>query len=221
MTTSAWPLFDLVVTTPTVELRYASDEDLLALAEFRDGRVVAPGEEPFDGDSSFYADAAVAPAKGIAGEWGARSATSADWWHLSFAVRVGGELVGQQNITGENFPILRTVNSFSFLARDHRRRGIGKEMRSAVLHLAFRGLDAKRAESDAFFDNPASAGVSRSLGYEANGTMLAPRPSGAAVMERFVLTRERWEPGERDDVEVHGLEPCLPLLGLATVPAPS
>jgi RimJ/RimL family protein N-acetyltransferase len=92
---------------------------------------------------------------------------------LSFAVVVDGEVVGQQNITGADFKSLRTVNSFSFLARAHQGRGLGKEMRSAILHLAFAGLGASRADSDAFHDNLASVGLSRSLGYQENGTMLA------------------------------------------------
>jgi len=172
-----WPLFDLVVSTPRLTLRYATDEDLQALAGFRRGLVLRPGEEPFDGDSSFYADRGDAARKAITGEWGARARTSAEWWHLSFAAIVDGEVVGQQNITGPNFGVLRTVNSFSFLGLTHQGLGLGKEMRRAILHLSFGGLGAKRAESDAFADNAASIGVSRSLGYRDNGTMLAPRPS--------------------------------------------
>jgi RimJ/RimL family protein N-acetyltransferase len=207
-------LFGLAVRTPSVELRYATDDDLEELAGLRDGAVVAPGEEPFDGESSFYLSGPEAGWKAMTGEWGARARTSAAWWHLSFAVRADGQLVGQQNITAVEFPRVRTVNSFSFLARSHRGRGLGKEMRSAVLHLAFDGLGALRAESDAFADNLASIGVSTALGYEPNGTLLATRPSGAALMRRFLLTRERWEATRRGDIEVVGVEAALPLLGL-------
>lgn len=125
--------------------------------------------------------------------------------------------VGMQDITGINFPTVRTVNSFSFLGRRHQGRGIGKEMRTAVLHLAFAGLGALRAESDAFDDNPASQGVSRALGYQPNGTLLAPRPSGAAPMSRLLLTAEDWsrtDAARRQDVHISGLDAALPLLGL-------
>ena len=215
VTSDAWPLYGLTVTTPRLQLRYATDDDLQELASFRDGRVVGPGEEPFDGDSSFYVSGAAAAWKAIAGEWGARAKTSPAWWHLSFAAIVDDEIVGQQNITGADFQTLRTVNSFSFIAKAHRRRGLGTEMRRAVLHLAFDGLEARRAESDAFADNHGSIGVSRAIGYEDNGTMLSPRPSGAALMKRFLLTKEQWLRTRREDVTIEGLSRSLPLLGLA------
>lgn len=212
--TPAWPLFGLVVRTPLLTLRYATDADLHQLALFRRGRVISAGEEPFDGESTFYMDSPAAEWRALAGEWGARSRTSPEWWHLSFAAVVSGEVVGQQNITGIDFRRLRTVNSFSFLAKSHQGRGLGREMRSAVLHLAFTGLGALRAESDAFTDNHASLAVSRALGYQPNGTMMGPRPSGSATMLRNLLTREAWEGSGRTDIEIEGLEPCLALLGL-------
>ena len=125
-----------------------------------------------------------------------------------------GEVIGQQKITGANFRTVRTVNSFSFLTLAHQGQGLGKEMRRAILHLAFEGLGALRAESDAFVDNAASAGVSRSLGYRDNGTFLAPRPSGAALMLRFLMTKEDWEQISTDDLTITGLEGALPVLGL-------
>lgn len=214
-----WPLFDLRVETPRLVLKYADDDDLETLAAFRSDLVLQPGQEPFDGDSSFYSDdPETAARKAMTGEWGARAKTSPEWWHLSFAVLVEDEVVGQQNITGADFKNLRTVNSFSFLARTYQGRGIGKEMRSAILHLAFAGFGAVRAESDAFHDNLASIGVSRSLGYSDNGTMLAPRPSGAAEMLRFLITRERWESNRRDDIRISCLEGTLPVLGLDSDP---
>jgi RimJ/RimL family protein N-acetyltransferase len=124
------------------------------------------------------------------------------------------EVVGQQAITAADFPTLKTVNSFSVLRLRDQGRGLGKEMRAAVLHLAFAGLGALRAESDAFADNLASQGVSKALGYTPNGSMLASRPSGGALMLRFVLTRERWERSPRADIKIRGLEPCLPVLGI-------
>jgi RimJ/RimL family protein N-acetyltransferase len=87
-------------------------------------------------------------------------------------------------------------------------------MRAAVIHLAFAGLGAERAESDAFADNPSSMSVSRALGYEPNGTMLATHPSGVALMHRFLLTNPAWQATRRRDIEIHGLERCLRLLGL-------
>ena len=207
-------MFDLAVSTPRLTLRYATDEDLQTLAGFRYGRVLREGDEPFDGDSSFYARGDDAARKAITGEWAARGRTSPAWWHLSFAAVVDGEVVGQQNITGADFQTLRTVNSFSFLALTHQGIGLGKEMRRAILFLAFGGLGALRAESDAFEDNTASIGVSKSLGYRENGTMLAPRPSGAALMLRFVMTVDEWRRVPCDDITINGLDRVLPVLGL-------
>ena len=214
----AWPLFDLAVVTPRLRLEYATDDHLEGLALFRDGRVVQPGEEPFDGDASFYDEPPGAMRRAMTGEWGARARTSPTWWHLSFAVLVDGELVGQQNITAEDFPTLRTVESWSMLDRARRNQGIGREMRAAVLHLAFAGFGAQRAESDAFADNVASAAVSRALGYEPNGSYLATRPSGGAEMRRFLLTREQWETRRRTDIELVGVDGALDVLGIDRSP---
>jgi RimJ/RimL family protein N-acetyltransferase len=214
---SAWPLFDLVVRTPELELRYATDDLLLALTIPHRDVLGDSGDEPFDGESSFYESPPKSERKFLTGEWGARAKTSPTWWHLSFAVIRHGEPVGMQDITGVEFPTVRTVNSFSWLARSARGIGLGKEMRTAILHLAFEGLGALRAESDAFDDNAASGGVSRALGYEPNGSLLASRPSGAAPMSRFLMTREAWRSSamcQRADIEIHGLAPCLALLGL-------
>jgi RimJ/RimL family protein N-acetyltransferase len=93
-------------------------------------------------------------------------------------------------------------------------RGVGKEMRAAVLHLAFAELDAVEAYTDAFEDNPASLGVTRALGYEPNGTNLHEREGASVRALEFVLTRTNWESHGRDDIDVVGLAECRPLLGV-------
>ena len=91
-------------------------------------------------------------------------------------------------------------------------RGYGTEMRAAVLELAFAGLGAGcrcRGARDV-----ASTRVSEKLGYEPAGEATAC-PRGEPVREqRFRLTREAWESRARIDVEIVGLELCLPLFGL-------
>ena len=87
-------------------------------------------------------------------------------------------------------------------------------MPAAVLHLAFEGLAAARAHSEAFVDNVASCRVSTSLGYAPNGTTWDTRKGEPAELQRFVLTRDAWLPQRRDDIELFGLEPCMELLGL-------
>ena len=61
------------------------------------------------------------------------------------------------------------MDTGSWLGRRFQGRGLGKEMRAAVLGFAFDGLGAEVAETSAFLDNLPSNGVSRALGYEENG----------------------------------------------------
>ena len=61
-----------------------------------------------------------------------------------------------QDLIGINFAVLGTVSTFSWLQPSFRRRGLGTEMRAAILHLAFAGLGAGEASSEAFADNDAS-----------------------------------------------------------------
>ena|SRR5438128_2320868 len=104
--------------------------------------------------------------------------------------------------------------TFSWLGLPHHGKGLGREMRSAVLHLAFEGLGAQRAESEAFEDNHASNRVSLALGYRPNGTGWGIRKGAAAPMVRYLLTRDRWLERRRDDINISGLEPCRVMLGL-------
>ena len=208
-----WPFFNLVVATPRLELRYATDELLLELTGVA-GDVIPPGAMPFDGNSTFYDRSPAGRRRWLAGQWGARARTSPEWWVLVFAVLVDGRAVGTQEISAVNFPALRTVGTFSWLTRSHQGRGFGREMREAVLHVAFEGLGAHRAQSEAFEDNAPSCAVSRSVGYERDGTTWALRGTESAAMARFLLTRESWASRRRSDIEIRGLEPCMPLLGL-------
>jgi RimJ/RimL family protein N-acetyltransferase len=86
-------------------------------------------------------------------------------------------------------------------------------MRSAILHLAFDGLGAREALSASFEDNPRSERISRSLGYEPNGTLLVAREGAAVRSYRWRLTRERWHERRRAEITVEGVQPCLELLG--------
>src|SRR3954452_25599868 len=96
-----------------------------------------------------------------------------------------------QDLIAEDFPTLGTVTTFSWLAPRARRRGIGREMRAAILHLAFAGLGAREATSEAFVDNTASNAVSRALGYEENGTAWAGRSAGGPLREECLVRTAR------------------------------
>jgi RimJ/RimL family protein N-acetyltransferase len=200
--------------TPRLELRYATDELLLELAGVA-GDVIEPGALPFEDGATFYDPSPAGRRRWLAGQWAARARTSPEWWVLVFAVVAGGRAVGTQEMTGMEFPARRAVETFSWLTRSEQGRGLGKEMRAACLHLAFEGLGAQEARSDAFEDNRPSAGVSLALGYVRDGTTTAVRGGEAAPMTRYLLTREAWLARRRDDIAIEGLGACLPLLGLA------
>ena len=69
-----------------------------------------------------------------------------DAWRLYFVVVVDGRAVGEQTLIGVDFAALGTVTTFSWLSTDERGRGLGHEMRCAVLQLAFDGLGAREEQ---------------------------------------------------------------------------
>src|SRR5690606_16044055 len=101
--------------------------------------------------------------------WRARAAWTPQRWRLILAVFHDGAPIGCQDVIADDFPLLREVRTGSWLGRPFQGRGFGKQMRAAVLHLAFAGLGAVTARTSAFADNPASLAVTRALGYEPNG----------------------------------------------------
>jgi RimJ/RimL family protein N-acetyltransferase len=134
-----------------------------------------------------------------------------DKWHLILGVWAEGDLAGTQ---GAQLTEPGTAETGSWIGQRFQRRGIGTEMRAAMLTLLFDGLGLERATSGALEGNVASARVSEKLDYEPAGEDVAS-PRGVPVRNRkFRLTRERWEARHRPAVEIDGLEPCLPLFGL-------
>ncbi|MFD1054911.1 GNAT family N-acetyltransferase [Terrabacter terrigena] len=204
------------MSTPTLELRGATDELLDQLAEVvREGRTHAE-PPPYDDPMSFYEkDPDLRVAKWLRAVWRGRGRVEPEAWRLYFVVMVDGRPVGEQTLSGVDFATLGTVTTFSWLSTDLRGRGLGREMREAILHLAFGGLGAKEAASDAFVDNVGSNAVSRALGYEPNGSDWATRQGEPALLNRWRLTRDVWEQRRRDDIELHGVDACHALLPLA------
>src|SRR5688500_2039332 len=211
-----WPFFDLRVRTPRLELRPAcSTEDMTALAARAAAGIHPPDFMPF---ARPWSDAPSPELERSAMQhfWLIWGRFAADKWVVPFAVVVDGEVAGVQSVMSENFPVLRTVGTGSWLGQAFQGKGIGKEMRAAALHFAFAGLGAVRAETAAYDDNAQSIGVTRSLGYVENGDDVALRRGEAGRQVRFVMDRETWEARRRDDVEIVGLDACLPLFSPAT-----
>ena len=115
---------------------------------------------------------------------------------------------------GVAFPQLRTIGTGSWLARAHQRRGIGSEMRAAVLDFAFAALDADVAVTGAYSYNQGSIGISRRLGYEPNGTRRDVVRGAPADALLFRLSRERWLATEHLDVAIEGFELCAGFFAL-------
>lgn len=211
-----WPFFDLRVRTPRLELRLPTDDDLDALADLAAAGTHDPDAMPFANPWTVQEQPALQRGL-LQWFWRSRAELSADNWYLGFCVREGDEIVGVQGVLAEQFPVRRTVRTDSWLGKAHQGRGIGKEMRAAVLHFAFGSLGADYAATEAFEDNPSSLGVTGALGYEPNGEGVLVRHGEAARLLNFLLTREKWERQRRDDITVEGIEECLPLLGLEPV----
>ncbi len=207
-----WPLFGLHVHTPRLELRYPDDDDLAELADLAAAGVHDPATMPFNHP---WTD--VAPPQQqrntLLHNWQVRGAWTPDDWHGALMVVVDGRIVGTQSLLATRFAVLREVSSGSWLGRGAHGRGLGTEMRAAVLHLAFAGLGAERARSAAFEDNAASQRVSAKLGYVANGRKTRVRRGEGAWSIDLVLERTTWEATRRDDIVIEGLEPCLELFG--------
>jgi RimJ/RimL family protein N-acetyltransferase len=212
----SYPLLGLRVTTPTLELRGATDELLDEVADLvRAGKTHAD-PAPYDDPMSFYEpDPDLRVAKWLRAIWRQRGRVEPEAWRLYFVVVVEGRPVGEQTLIGVDFATLGTVTTFSWLSVDERGRGLGHEMRAAILHLAFDGLGAKEATSDAFVDNRGSNAVSRRLGYEPNGHEWATRQGEPALLNRWRLARDSWERRRRDDIRLHGVEACHALLPLS------
>jgi RimJ/RimL family protein N-acetyltransferase len=211
-----WPFFDLRIRTPRLELRYPDDELLCEVADLAARGIHPPDRMPFNEPWSRTPPGEL-QVKSLQFWWARRAGLTPDDWGLSFAVLEDGQPVGVQDLFAKQFPVRRCFETGSWLGIDHHGRGIGTEMRSAVLHFGFEGLQAGVAETSAFEDNPESQGVSRKLGYEPNGRSVRAREGEPATMLMFAMSRQIWEARRRHDIVIEGLEPCLPLLGLAPV----
>lgn len=209
-----WPLFDLRVRSDRLELRLATDDELADLCAVAVAGIHPPDDMPF---AFPWTDTPPTDFARQFGQyhWRTRGTWQVDDWTLDLAVFVDGRPIGVQGVRAHDFLQRRTVETGSWLGRRFQGRGFGTEARTAILALAFDGLGAEVAESGAFRDNPASAAISRALGYEDNGVViLAPRGEPRESV-RFRLTQARWRSRPHGQVTIEGLAGCLRLFGLA------
>ncbi|MFM7534954.1 MAG: GNAT family N-acetyltransferase [Acidimicrobiales bacterium] len=208
-----WPLFGLRLRTPRLELRLLTDDDILAVCGFLDDLhdpAVMPFERAFTDLPSPEREQGA-----FRHFWTARATWRPDAWEAAFAVRLDGATVGVQSLRADAFATVREVDTGSYLRRAVQGRGIGTEMRVAVLALAFEGLGARWARSGAFRDNESSRRVSEKLGYRPDGIEVKAPRGQPVVSDRFRLdgtdwssTRDRWP-----SVTIEGLEACRSWFG--------
>jgi RimJ/RimL family protein N-acetyltransferase len=210
-----WPLYGLRITSPRLELRLPDDEDLVELFEAARAGIHPPDEMPFGVPWTDGMQEPDALDRFLSHHWTARGGIGAAHWALPFAVLHEGRVIGNQELNAEDFAGSRSVGSGSWLTQSAQGRGLGVEMRAAVLHLAFAGLGALEAQTSAWIDNVASQRVSLRLGYEHEGEQSLARRGEPTRHLRYRLTREAWQRNHFDGIELHGLEPCLALLGAA------
>ncbi|NBE94254.1 GNAT family N-acetyltransferase [Nonomuraea sp. KC401] len=208
-----WPLFDLSITTPRLELRLPSLDDLDELADRAAQGIHEAGFMPFMFPWS-DADPAERARSTLQYHFRAWGSLAPEKWSIDFVVVYDGQVVGTQGLMATSFSVTREVGTGSWLGQRFHGKGIGTEMRRAVLHLAFAGLEAHHATTEAFEDNHASLAVTRKLGYQEDGITVHDRQGKPAVTRRFRLAREDW--AESPGYEIHNLPACLPLLGLTS-----
>lgn len=207
------PLLELRLRTPRLDLRLGDAAEVRELGELAKQGIHPPAEMPFAvawsdriGEPGFDAEFLAYHEEG-------RSSWSPDSWRLDLLVWQGDHIVGSQALTAESFATERVIATGSWLGLAAQGRGLGTEMRSAALELAFRGLGAVAATSGWLEGNRASARVSEKLGYREVGlSELSPR--GVRVVHHdLLLERKDWVAPV--PVEISGLEAALALFGAA------
>ncbi|MGI5238696.1 GNAT family N-acetyltransferase [Dactylosporangium sp. CA-139066] len=204
-----WPVVGLQVQTPDVELFVPGEGTLVEVARLAAAGIYDPQNyylprTPVGGWEDF--ESPEAERRFLRYYW----AAFADWrperWNLMLAAKVGGVLVGVQEIGAQDFAVTRVVSTGSWIGRAYQRAGHGKAMRRAVLHLAFAGLGAERADTAAWASNEPSLAVSAALGYQPNGTTTRAAEGRRVDQINLTLRRADWR-GSSDGCSITGLSP--------------
>jgi RimJ/RimL family protein N-acetyltransferase len=216
MTNRYWPLFDLRLHVDDLELRpmTEADQDLVA--------GTLPADLELDPSATTYAGEDPRITRGRImhqAYWKHMGTWTPKAWRVTFVVSRQGAMIGAQELEGNDFTMLRTVDTSSFLLPAARGQGHGKAMRRGVLALAFGPLEAQAAITEAWHDNHASLGVSRALGYLPNGESLESRHGAEGespdTMVHLRLVRRDWlERRGGDGVRIEGFDACRVLFGL-------
>ncbi|WP_245533565.1 GNAT family N-acetyltransferase [Actinoalloteichus spitiensis] len=180
-----WPLGDLVLTSPRLELRPDDDEGLRELVELARQGIHPPERMPF---TTPWTD--VPPhelgVNTVRFHWRQRAEVTPTTWTINLLARSNGTLVGVQQLAAANFPVVRTVVSGSWLGRHHQGRGLGTEMRAAVLSFAFDHLGARLARTGPSRTTPprwrsaGASGTGRTGPRRSSAVVSSPRSAGSS-----------------------------------------
>jgi RimJ/RimL family protein N-acetyltransferase len=208
-----WPLFGLRLVSGSVVLRLPREHEIAELARVAATGVHHATERPFltpwaegspEQRSRFV----------LREHWTSLASWTIDRWQLSLGVFVDDQPAGIVAIRAVDFPIVREVTSSSWLGLAHQGRGFGTDARRGVLALSFDSLHADAALTEVFQDNHASQGVSRKLGYVADGISRDRRGDEAVTSDRLRLTRAAWEAQDQPVVAVEGFDACREVFGI-------
>jgi len=216
---AVWPLHGIRLRTAELDLRVMTEADLPTLCD------LLPDDLQMNPHATTYAgldDRANRRAVLVQGYWRALGMWSPDDWALPFVVRSGdgvhgasgsSGVLGVQWLEGPDWRADRTVDSSSWLVPAARGRGLGTQMRAAVLALAFDRLGASAAISSAVVDNRASLGVSRAIGYRETHRSVLEHSREA--LQHVRLERASWDASGRSrGIRVDGVQSTLPYFGL-------
>ena len=124
-----WPLFGLRLRCRAVALRLVRESDLPHLAASRPGDYEHhPRAEMFEGLDTTQNGRRLTCQE----YWRSLGTWSPSSWCLDLAVEYEGAAVGVQSLEGEDFPVVRTVDSGSWLVPGVRGRGIGVPRRNCL-----------------------------------------------------------------------------------------
>lgn len=211
-----WPVKTIRVRSQQLELAAPSEVDLAELAQLAARGIYDPlnlyiPRSPVGGWSDLPSP--MAERSFLQYYWASLTDWKPEKWTLLLAVRVNGTAIGVQEIGARDYSITRTVSTGSWLGRQYQGQGYGKEMRLAILHLAFHGLGAHFAESAAWESNAPSLGVSRSLGYIENGVTIRAFNQRQHKQINLLLSRSRFQ-SNHVRFEIDGLtEAALEFMG--------
>ncbi len=198
-----WPITGLRIQAGDLEMRWPDDELLLEVARVAVRGVHEPDAMPFAFPWTRGTPLEVAR-NVLTYNWSARRRIDPHDLLLEFAVLVDGEVVGTQGGTGKDWGVLRELETGSWLGLEFHGLGIGTRMRVLMLHLLFEGLGAAEITSSAMQDNPASNAVSRKAGYEPDGVLRVVSDGRAVRLNRWRITRERWESLREEHARILG-----------------